>query len=113
VFLCEIFFIGIAWNQGFIIYQSRMNQKLLAVSFELSMSVGTGTVMILPILTKQPEPMPTMLLVLFCCFTIFLICSIGGQKVSKQGTLLDKIEHSIIDPVMSMSHQKSSVILDT
>ena len=122
-FLCQIFFLGISFNAAFVIMDSRTNPKLLAVAFELIFSIGCGSTMVLPVLAKAPEPLPTILFLVFGTICIVSLCKIGPRKQEKKkDTIIDKIEHTILS-MIDESHAEgnsfggfkanmSSVILD-
>lgn len=109
VFLLQIFFIGLAFNAAFIILESRTNPKLLAVALELNFSCGTGSTMVLPILAKSPEPTPTILFLTFGLLTIIMLIKIGPKKHEKaQETIMDKIEHTVLNLIDESQQNGSS-----
>jgi hypothetical protein len=95
VFLAQIVFIGIAFNSAFIIMEARTNPKHLAVAFELNMCIGNGTTMIAPLLAKMPEPVPTMMYLIFSTTIIFMLFLIGPRKkeeINIQQTIMSMVE---------------------
>ena len=99
VFLLQIFFIGMAFNLAFMIMETRTNPKLLAVAWELNMSIGSGSSMVLPIFAKAPEPTPTLMFFIFGSICILMLLKIGPKKQISKETVADKIERTVLSMV--------------
>lgn len=80
IFLAQVFFCGLGFNAVFVILESRTNPKLLAVSYELNLCVASGSTMIIPVLAKFPDPIPTIWFVLCGTVVIFVVIKIGSRK---------------------------------
>ena len=123
VFLFQIFFIGMAFNLAFMILETRNNPKLLAVAWEINMSIGAGSSMILPVFAKAPEPTPTLMFLIFGTICILMVLKIGPKKQTPKESVADKIERTVLSMVdVSMQEGNSfggfrtnlsSVILDS
>jgi len=61
---------------------------------------------VLPILAKYPEPLPTILFVLFGCLAIVMLFKIGPKREPE--SMQDRIEQTVI----SMVGDRSSYIVD-
>jgi hypothetical protein len=80
---------------AFIIMENRTNPKHQAVAFELNMSFGNGSTMMIPILAKMPEPLPTMLYCSMSCMIIIMLVLIGPRKneeINIKATILSMVE---------------------
>jgi len=56
--------------------------------------------MVLPVLAKAPEPLPTILFLVFGTVCIISLCKIGPRKQEKKkDTIIDKIEHTILSMI--------------
>uniref|UniRef100_A0A7S3CPP2 Uncharacterized protein n=1 Tax=Strombidium rassoulzadegani TaxID=1082188 RepID=A0A7S3CPP2_9SPIT len=96
IFLVQVCFIGLAFNIYFVIVGTRINQKLLTVSFELNSCTGQFMTLFCPIISKLPEPYPTMVY-WGCSLTAFLMVWIIGpmKRTDKKNAFAD-IERSIL-----------------
>ena len=61
----------------------------------------------LPVLAKLPEPIPTMLFLVFGTICIIMLIKIGPLKVEVQESILDKIEQTVL-AMIDESHQEGS-----
>jgi hypothetical protein len=66
------------------------------VAFEVDLCVASGLTIIIPILAKAAEPIPTLLFLFYGLVAILMTIKIGPKKKQKQENLLDKIDHTVL-----------------
>ena len=95
-----MFFCGLGFNAVFVILESRTNPKLLAVSYELNLCVASGSTMIIPVLAKMPDPIPTIWFIVCGSVIIFIVIKIGSDKsASTKKKLIDNMELTFLSMI--------------
>ena len=100
-FLVQIFFIGNSFNLCLTVQDEETPAKLSAVSFELNYSFGTLTTLGCPIISKMPEPIPTIYVSTLCLLAIVVTISLCTAPAKAKINLADTIEQTMVSVMMT------------